>query len=142
MSPDMSINIQSFANDGPLVASVAKPKTHQRVEDNEKTTTRRQLGIEKRTSPPKKKKVEYIRKQRATSLPTCGLMGPPPCQPPSSPFGESLTLRFLLGVCHKERVPVPAPMFPAHVPYNRILGPKKNSPPVSKYDVSVPCLSS
>lgn len=59
MSPDMSINIQSFANDGPLVASVAKPKTHQRVEDNEKTTTRRQLGIEKRTSPPKKESGIY-----------------------------------------------------------------------------------
>jgi hypothetical protein len=53
MSPDMPIGIQSFANDGPLVASVAKRKIPQRVEDNEKTT-RRQLGIEKRAPPPKK----------------------------------------------------------------------------------------
>lgn len=52
MSPDMPIGIQSFANDGHLVASVAKRKIPQRVEDNEKTT-RRQLGIEKRAPPPK-----------------------------------------------------------------------------------------
>ena len=97
MSPDMPINIQSFANDGPLVASVAKPKTHQRVEDNEKTTTRRQLGMEKRTPPPSKKESGIYPETKGYKSTHMRVDGTPRMSTSFFPFRRIINPLFFIG---------------------------------------------